>query len=370
MPPSYHASTPTDEELLGWDGKTVEAFAEREAPEELARAIQRLIKIGSPQAITVLRMFLGARGAGLYDKPMPSQLALRGLVLCGPDGIDAVGVALRTQRVRYAAKVVVVLLRVAEGSGLVNPMQGRMIPDDFLDRPLPPGSEEAAQKVVAGIASEAVTEVPGATRVIAHLLFESAMDADEADAAAVIQLLTEASIRLTPGVLDQFEALIEVQKTEQDYQSFLEQHPVLLDPLAAEVVSKQRLGVEYATDFALRRHDGGWTLVEIEKPQDRMFTTSDDFTAPFTHAFGQVLDFQHWVDNNVAYAQTLMPGIAAPRGLLIMGTRQPLTERQSDKLKQFCDNSRRIEIVTYDELLARGRQLYDSLWHRSRVEQG
>lgn len=55
------------------------------------------------------------------------------------------------------------------------------------------------------------------------------------------------------------------------------------------------------------RHDGGWTLIEIERPQDKIFTTSDDFTSRFTHAFGQVLDFQQWVDQNVAYAQELLP---------------------------------------------------------------
>jgi hypothetical protein len=113
--------------------------------------------------------------------------------------------------------------------------------------------------------------------------------------------------------------------------------------------------VEYATDFALRRHDGGWTLVEIERPQDDLFTRGDDFAARFTHAFGQVLDFQQWVDQNVAYARELMPGIAAPRGLLVIGTRQGLGDRQTKKLKQFADNSRRIEIVTYDQLLARGQ---------------
>jgi hypothetical protein len=47
-------------------------------------------------------------------------------------------------------------------------------------------------------------------------------------------------------------------------------------------------------------------LVEIERPQDKIFTTSDDFASRFTHAFGQVLDFQQWMDRNVAYAQELL----------------------------------------------------------------
>jgi hypothetical protein len=70
------------------------------------------------------------------------------------------------------------------------------------------------------------------------------------------------------------------------------------------------------------------------------------------------------VDQNVAYAQELLPAITAPRGLLVVGVRQALSPRQAKKLKQFSENSRRIEIMTYDDLLARGRQLYASLWHR------
>jgi Domain of unknown function (DUF4263) len=243
----------------------------------------------------------------------------------------------------------------------------RIIPDDFLDEPIPAETAEAAQRMLSDIASEAVADVPGALRVLAQVLSEATMLSDEegiSDAAIVIRLLSEASIRLTPPMLDDFEALIGAQRTESHYQKFLERHPVLLDPLAAEIIPHQRLGVEYATDFALRRHDDGWTLVEIERPHDKIFTAGDDFAARFTHAFGQVLDFQQWVDQNVAYARELMPGVAAPRGLLVVGMREPLSSRQANKLRQFADNSRRIEVVTYDELLARGRQLYASLWHR------
>jgi Domain of unknown function (DUF4263) len=289
-------------------------------------------------------------------------------VLSGPAGIDAFGKALLTQRVRYSAKALMVLMRVAEGKGLTDPMEtGRVIPLDFLNEPIPAGTAEAAQRVLSSLASEAVAGAPKARRARADVLSESSMPSGKdrsTDAAQVIRLLSEASIRLTPATIDEFETLIGAARKEIQYQRFLERHPVLLDPLAAEMIPHQRLGVEYATDFALRRHDGGWTLIEIERPQDKIFTKSDDFTSRFTHAFGQVLDFQQWVDQNVAYAQELLPAITAPRGLLVVGVRQALSPRQAKKLKQFSENSRRIEIMTYDDLLARGRQLYASLWHR------
>jgi hypothetical protein len=177
----------------------------------------------------------------------------------------------------------------------------------------------------------------------------------------LIGLFAEASIKLSRRVLDDFEALLAVEQREEVYQRFLAEHPVLLDPLAAEVIPKQRLGLEFATDFAVRSHDGRWSLVEIERPHDLLFTNAVDFRQRFIHAFGQVLDFQHWVDHNVAYAQEHMPGITAPRGLVVMGTRTAMSEAEQAKLRRFVDNSRRIEVVTFDDLLRRARSLYENM---------
>jgi Domain of unknown function (DUF4263) len=181
-----------------------------------------------------------------------------------------------------------------------------------------------------------------------------------------MSLFAEASIKLSRSVLEEFAQLIAEDLPEQRYQEFLAEYPVLIDPLAAEVVPKQRLGLEFATDFAIHSHDDVWTLAEIERPQDDLFNAANDFRSRFTHAFGQVLDFQHWVDDNVHYAQKHMPGITAPRGLLVMGLRSRLTEAQQGKLRSFAENSRRIDIRTYDDLLASGNSLYENLRHGTR----
>jgi hypothetical protein len=65
------------------------------------------------------------------------------------------------------------------------------------------------------------------------------------------------------------------------------------------------------------------------------------------------------------FAKHLTEGRAAVFiAFLVVGVRQALSPRQAKKLKQFSESSHRIEIMTYDDLLARGRQLYASLWHR------
>lgn len=80
-----------------------------------------------------------------------------------------------------------------------------------------------------------------------------------------------------------------------------------------------RLAWSSRPNFVLRRHDDRCVVVEIEKPHDPLITSKFDLSALFTHAVGQVLDFQQWIADNAAYAQKSFPGIASPAGLVVMG---------------------------------------------------
>ncbi|MFK4037149.1 Shedu immune nuclease family protein [Nonomuraea wenchangensis] len=176
-----------------------------------------------------------------------------------------------------------------------------------------------------------------------------------------IGVFEHASINLTSRAIDKFELMVAADLPEESYQQFLKEHPVLLDPLAAEVIQKHKLGTEFVTDFVIRRHDHRYVVVEIEKPQDAIVTSSGNLSALFSHALGQVLDFQDWMANNVAYAQKNLPRIEEPQGLLIMGRRSDMTDSQIRKLRRWCTNSKSIEVMTFDDLVTRGRQLLASL---------
>ncbi|MBO4142714.1 DUF4263 domain-containing protein [Micromonospora tulbaghiae] len=177
----------------------------------------------------------------------------------------------------------------------------------------------------------------------------------------LFRIFSAGSISVSTALLDKFEALIAQDLREEEYQKYLHDHPIILDPLAAEIVPKHRLGSDYITDFVIRRHDGRYLVVEIEKPQDRIFTSSDDFAAPFSHALGQVLDFQGWVAEQNSYARSKLPHIENPRGLLVMGRRADLTAHQERKLRRWVTNSNSIDFATFDDLAIAGRQLLASL---------
>jgi len=354
-----------------WVRDDVIAFAEEADPDEVGTVLRRLLAQPDECSLSVLVMFLGARHGATMLKPIPSQLATRALISLGPPGVAVLTEALLDEAsdVHYPSSVLAALWRCGRGEGLVDVMEPRG-GAELLDLSVPAGTQEAAARAVRDLFAEALVN-PHVFFVVSQFVYQVGMRASfptaaggiDVEAADLMGLFAEASIKLSRSVLDAFAQLIADELPEERYQQFLAAHPVLMDPLAAEAVSKQRLGLELATDFALRSHDGRWTLVEIERPQDAIFTGKDDFRERFTHAFGQVLDFGSWVDENVAYAQRHMPGIVAPRGMLIMGLRSRLSGRQQTKLRRFADNSQRISVFTYDDLLAHSTSLYENLHH-------
>lgn len=181
----------------------------------------------------------------------------------------------------------------------------------------------------------------------------------------ILEVFTYGSINISQHHIDEFESLISSKQKEEVYQQFLKDHPVFIDPLASEIIPKQKMGIELITDFVTRRYDNKYILVEIEKPHDKMFTENGNFSAKFTHAFGQVLDFQQWVDSNAEYARKHMPDISSPRGLLVMGLRKDISKENQQKLHRFTINSIHIDVLTFDDLLENARNLLTGILRKT-----
>lgn len=350
-----------------WSREQVEWFAEQAAAAELQATLAQLAQSCEPDGLEVLRRFLSARGGSTYEKRLPSVLAGRALLSCGPPGVQVLAQALVAGSSRYQAAHLEALLRATRGDYSADALLREFGPELPAIDP-PEDTATAATRALSDFMAEALVN-PERLVVLGTLLHQVALEAPSDPsssyvAAGVLSMLSDASIRLSPSLLDEFETLIAADLREEEYQQFLTEHPALLDPLAAEVLPRQRLGTEYATDYAVRRHDDRWLLVEIERPQDRIFTIGNDFQARFTHGYGQVLDFQQWVDEHRPYAEAAMPSIVVPRGLLVIGRRSELTQRQTKKLAQLVSNSARIDVVTFDDLLQQARTVYTNLHHR------
>lgn len=357
-----------------WIADDVDRFARSAPPADIVELLLELAANPDEEALRVMRLFLGASHEKGGLTAVPAQAAVEILISVGEPGVAIVRDVLvnppddRSRRFKWKPALLASLYFASRGDPMPWPRLTAPVPA-LESLVLSPAAQSAAGQALRDVIAECVVN-PTLFRTVAQFIrvgYELNVDDPRVLVefiSDVIRLMAESSIRLSRSLITAFEGLLAAREREEGYQRFLADHPVFLDPLSQRVIPKQTLGTEFATDFAVRRLDGRWLLVEIEKPQDRIFTQAYDFTAEFTHAFGQVLDFQHWVDDNVAYAQRHLDGVTAPRGLLVIGMRETLDERAQSKLERFVDNSARIDVVTFDDLLAGAENLYATL-HRA-----
>lgn len=108
-----------------------------------------------------------------------------------------------------------------------------------------------------------------------------------------------------------YEALLAGEPSEADVQSFLEKHPWMVPghstptgvtghyPLHCSLIAQPELPGKpsYFPDFMwVSTHSGSWfpTLIEIEKPNRRMFKKNGDTSADFNHARDQLNQWRSW----------------------------------------------------------------------------
>lgn len=162
------------------------------------------------------------------------------------------------------------------------------------------------------------------------------------------------------SVVEHLEGLLAVPSVHEkrDVHPLLAGHPFLLHPNPSQVWSEFALGVgtEYRLDFVVREADGSYVLVELESPRHSLFTRSGDFTAIVNHAIRQVEDWQEWIEDNLPTVQKVLPGIIAPKGLVIVGRSRDFSQRERTRLARRNSNfGGRIAIRTYDDIVAGAR---------------
>ena len=351
----------------------IQSFIETASNTELEEEICRLAVDDSIETLSALEEFLRYRGRSEADESgghsvsmriTVPHLTARALLQRGTLGVQALLRALRER----GADVFGALWWASKGKFAPAPLEGlikRERPCSELIRPLTAETIQAVRDAVNQLIIEARTSPSLFGHILNFLSYsyhiQTIGGSEGVGLDEFYDLMVSGAIKLSEPLLQQFDELINQDLREEDYQVFLKQHPVFLDPLAADVIPKQKLGIEMVTDFILRRYDNKYIVVEIEKPQDRMFTVANDFSAEFTHAFGQVLDFQQWVDSHAAYARIHMPDISSPRGLLVIGRRKGLSEENKAKLHRFSVNCVSIDIVTFDDLLQNATILYKAI---------
>ncbi|MBD1847755.1 DUF4263 domain-containing protein [Cyanobacteria bacterium FACHB-63] len=156
----------------------------------------------------------------------------------------------------------------------------------------------------------------------------------------------------------QFISLLDSQPSKDTMHSFLAEHSKILQaafPRTRRILSKPRLG-NFALDFAAgffhaTVRNWSWLLIDVERPNDALFTQRGTPSAKLTHAVQQISEWRNWIAEHTVDARTIMPCIeSSSSGLIIMGRRRDITEEMAMKLKNFEKSLNNISIHTYDWL--------------------
>jgi hypothetical protein len=170
-------------------------------------------------------------------------------------------------------------------------------------------------------------------------------------------------------------AALDSKPTETEIQAFLEDHPLLvagatvgiMTPLErVAVFAKVPLAEEYVTDFAVVHADSDgarWTFIELEGPDDALFTRGGDPSAKLRHGMRQLEDWSVFIQDNPQFAKRRMqkwhssadirgPSDVwrAPTFKVIIGRAASLTPEARRRKASMNDNNPRIQIATYDRL--------------------
>lgn len=148
---------------------------------------------------------------------------------------------------------------------------------------------------------------------------------------------------------------------EEVVHQFLVEHPALLPlwfPWQNVVFSKLPLGNQHISDFSFARQNTPgvtWHLIEIERPEYRLFTKSGNPTAKLTHALRQAHDWMTWFIENRDYIVRTFPfvdlvknyGLWRPEMVVVIGRRSDMSDRDRKLLQRL---SEQVRIVSFDRL--------------------
>ena len=167
--------------------------------------------------------------------------------------------------------------------------------------------------------------------------------------------------------LTEFENLLaqsETQSTkEEELQKFLKAKPWIFSPEYINITPKKPVGSKDIFDFYLEDYKGQGTVVELEKPSDKIFSTNEKlgFSQKCGESIGQII---RYTEDTIAYSSNKQVSQREnidenkPLGFLIIGRTKNKEDIQNLKIINHYLHS--IQILSYDLLLLRAKKMIES----------
>jgi hypothetical protein len=167
--------------------------------------------------------------------------------------------------------------------------------------------------------------------------------------------------RQVAALLSEFETML--SGAEEPMHQFLKENPILLYPTCDRLWSKVPFG-KHISDFVVRECPDDYVLVEIEAPYRELFRRDGHLRHEVTHAIGQIIDWRaHLADHRAEVEKQYdMRGISvSPRGLVVIGRSAGLTADHRKKLATIQEGQPRLRILTYDDVIANARTVFERI---------
>lgn len=150
-------------------------------------------------------------------------------------------------------------------------------------------------------------------------------------------------------------------KNEITIQQFLKENIWMLGNDYVFVVENGRINSKNILDIVPRNFESYIDIVEVKLPTQKLFVYDDSHnnyysSAVLTKAIAQTQNYIYELEikaQDAEYQQTNSCAIVRPKGIILIGSKEPLSDAERQYLRILNSSYHNLQVVTYQQLLAK-----------------
>lgn len=164
----------------------------------------------------------------------------------------------------------------------------------------------------------------------------------------------------------EFEREISNSHSESYWQDWFTRQKWILGSEYLKIIIERDIDTKHIADYLMKTVDGFLDVVEIKKSDIKFWTNKDSHgnycpTAEVTSAIMQCLNYLHLIEiqaNNISFSKRVENAtVIRPQCLLVIGRSNNWDDEQRNALRILNSAYNQINIITYDQLLDRAKNL-------------
>ncbi|MBN2821976.1 MAG: DUF4263 domain-containing protein [Coriobacteriia bacterium] len=206
---------------------------------------------------------------------------------------------------------------------------------------------------------------------------------NDSDKSVLVELLTTQQV-IPAGLLDvvemchrrdavsRFEAMLDEDLPEADWQAWFTANPWVLGTEFVEILDERAIDTANITDYLMRAHDGFVDVVEIKRPDGglRFWAPRKDHENLYPHtdlvkALTQTMNYLTELEleaNSQKFIERVGARVLKPRGILVFGRSLAWGDDELRARRVLNSSFHNMTILTYDDVLERAkRMLHDTV---------